>query len=205
VSKRIWKATDKYSILNFEEEGATLTEQGREGGREGGKRKGGREGGQACPSCPQPLHIFPSLPPSLGIFHGLTTWVRAATNATARRELADWFKITDKQVREGGREGGREEPRGFQSSARTIRFLLSLHPLSLPPSSPPSLPPSLLQVNVVASHLAASVNNEALFAELKARYLTSLPEDKASKMEKEIQVSNAGGREGGRQGGRDLK
>ena len=51
MSKRIWNATDKYSILNFEEVGATLTKQGkgrREGGRaEGreGSREGGREGG----------------------------------------------------------------------------------------------------------------------------------------------------------------
>jgi len=50
VSKRIWNATDKYSILNFEEVGATLTKQGegrREGEREGGRgvrREGGREG-----------------------------------------------------------------------------------------------------------------------------------------------------------------
>jgi hypothetical protein len=43
VSLRVWNASDKYSLLNFEEEGGSLTHQGREGGREGARERG-REG-----------------------------------------------------------------------------------------------------------------------------------------------------------------
>jgi len=51
-------------------------------------------------------------------------------------------------------------------------------------------------------HLATSVDNKALFAELKDRYLATLPDYKAPDLDKQIKVGREGGREGGR-GGRE--
>jgi hypothetical protein len=56
-------------------------------------------------------------------------------------------------------------------------------------------------VEVVATHLATSVDNRALFAELKDRYLASLPDYRAPDMDKQIKVRKEGGREGEREGG----